>query len=52
MGLELGLMLKGSHTNRLRVFENMVPRKVIGPEREEIRVGWRKVCNEKTHLYG
>lgn len=51
MGLELGLVLKGSHTNRLRVFENMVPRRVIGPKREEIRVGWRKVHNAKTHIY-
>lgn len=49
MGLELGLTLKGNHTNRLGVFEKMVPRRVIEPMREEIPVGWRKVHNEKIN---
>jgi hypothetical protein len=26
----------------LRVFENRMPRRIFGPEREEVREGWRK----------
>jgi hypothetical protein len=31
------------------VFENRVLRKIFGPERDEVRGGWRKLHNEKLH---
>jgi hypothetical protein len=34
---------------RLRVFENRVLRKVLGPTREEITAGWEELHNEKLH---
>jgi hypothetical protein len=40
-----------SEGHRLRVFENMVFRKirVFGPERDEIVGCWRKLHNEEFH---
>ena len=32
---------------RLRVFENMVLRRVFGPNRDEVTGEWRKLYNEK-----
>jgi hypothetical protein len=34
--------------HRLRVFENRVPR-IIGPKRDEVTGGWRKLRNEELH---
>jgi hypothetical protein len=34
---------------RLRVFENMVLRRIYGPKRDEVTVGWRKLHNEELH---
>jgi len=31
---------------RLRVFENMVLRKIFGPKRDEVKGEWRKLRNE------
>jgi hypothetical protein len=31
--------------HRLRVFENMVLRRIFGPRREEVTGGWRKPHN-------
>jgi hypothetical protein len=46
------LALKDNHAIRLRVFGNVVPRRIIGPKREEITAGWRQVRNEKLqNLY-
>jgi hypothetical protein len=33
------------------VFENRVLRKIIGPKREEILAGWRKLSNGEIHDY-
>jgi hypothetical protein len=35
--------------NRLRVFENMVLRKIFGWKRDEVIGGWRKLHNEELH---
>jgi hypothetical protein len=35
--------------HRLRVFENRVPRKIFGPESDEVIGGWRKLHNEELH---
>jgi len=34
---------------RLRVFENMVLRKVFGPKRDEVTGEWRKMHNEELN---
>jgi hypothetical protein len=34
---------------RLRVFGNMVLRRIFGPKGDEVRGGWRKLYNEKIH---
>ena len=37
---------------RLRVFENMLLRRVFGPKRDEVRGEWRKLHNEElSYLY-
>jgi hypothetical protein len=35
--------------NRLRVFENRVLMKILGPKRDEVIGGWRKLHNEELH---
>jgi hypothetical protein len=37
---------------RLRVFENMVLRKVFGPKRDEVTGEWRKMHNEELNDLG
>jgi hypothetical protein len=39
------LTLREEH--RLRVFENKVLRRIIGPKRDEVTGGWRKLHNEE-----
>jgi hypothetical protein len=34
---------------RLRVFENMVLRRIFGPKRVEVIEEWRKLHNEELH---
>jgi len=34
---------------KLRVFENMVLRRIFGPRRDEVKVEWRKLHNEKLN---
>ena len=34
---------------RLRVFENMVLRRIFGPKRDEVTREWRKVHNEELN---
>jgi hypothetical protein len=41
------LPLREQH--RLRVFENRVLRRIIGPKRDEVIRGWRKPRNEELH---
>jgi hypothetical protein len=36
--------------NRLRVFENMVLRRIFGPKRDEVTEEWRKLHNEELHI--
>jgi hypothetical protein len=31
------------------VFENRVLRRIFGPKREEVAVGWRRLHNEELH---
>jgi len=31
------------------VLGNRVVRRIFGPKREEVTVGWRKLCNEELH---
>jgi hypothetical protein len=33
----------------LRVFENRVLRRILGPKRDEVTGGWRKLHNEELH---
>jgi hypothetical protein len=35
--------------HRLRVFENMVLRRIFGPKRDEVIGEWRKLHNEELH---
>jgi hypothetical protein len=41
------LMLREEH--RLRVFENRVLRRIIGPKRDKVMGEWRKLHNEERH---
>jgi hypothetical protein len=41
------LTLREEH--RLRVFENRELRRIFGPKRDEITVGWRKLHNMELH---
>jgi hypothetical protein len=41
------LTLKEEH--RLRVLENRVLRRILGPKRDEMIGGWRKIHNEELH---
>jgi hypothetical protein len=34
--------------HRLRVFEDRVVRRILGPKRNEVAGGWRKLHNEKS----
>jgi hypothetical protein len=40
-------MLREEH--RLRVFENRVLRRIIGPKRDEVTREWRKLHGEELH---
>jgi hypothetical protein len=33
--------------NRLRVFDNRLLRKILGPRRDELRGGWKKLHNKE-----
>jgi hypothetical protein len=41
------LTLREEH--KLRIFENRVLRRIIGPKRDEVTGGWRKLHNEELH---
>jgi hypothetical protein len=41
--------IKGGTQVRLRVFENTVLRRIFGPKRDEVTMGWRKLHNEELH---
>jgi hypothetical protein len=43
----LSLPLREEH--RLRVFENWVLRRILGPKRAEVIGGWRKLHNETLY---
>jgi hypothetical protein len=49
----LPVILYGSLTlweeNKLRVFENRVPRRIFGLKRDEVMGGWRQLHNEELH---
>jgi len=34
---------------KLRVFENMVLRRIFGPRRDEVTGEWRRLCNEELN---
>jgi hypothetical protein len=34
----------------MRVFEKRVLRKIFGPERDEVRGGWRKLHNKELYM--
>jgi hypothetical protein len=38
-----------SEEQRLRVFEKRVLRRILGPKRNEVVGGWRKIHNEGLH---
>jgi hypothetical protein len=42
------LTLREEH--RLRVFENRVLRRILGPKRDEVTGEWRKLHNEELHM--
>jgi hypothetical protein len=33
----------------MRVLENRVLRTICGPKRDEVKGGWKKLCNEELH---
>jgi hypothetical protein len=41
------LTLREEH--KLRVFENRVLRRILGPKRDGVTEGWRKLYNEELH---
>jgi hypothetical protein len=41
------LSLREEH--RLRIFENRVLRRIFGPKRKEVTIGWRKLRKEEFH---
>jgi hypothetical protein len=43
------LTLREAH--RLRVFENRVLRRMLGPKRDEVTGEWRKLHNEELHNF-
>jgi hypothetical protein len=47
MGVKRSLTLREEH--RLRVFENRVPRRILGSKKDEVTEGWRKMHNEELH---
>jgi hypothetical protein len=48
MGVKLGSATLREE-NRLRVFENRVLRRILGPKWEEVAGGWRRLLNEELH---
>jgi hypothetical protein len=34
---------------RLKVFENRVLKRIFGPKRDEVRMEWKKIYNEKLN---
>jgi len=38
------------HELRLRVFENRVPRKILGRKRDEVADKWRRLHNEELYV--
>jgi hypothetical protein len=47
MGVKFGLSHQG--TNTLRVSENTVLARILGPKRNEVSRGWKKQQNEEFH---
>jgi hypothetical protein len=45
MGVKWSLTLREEH--KLRVFENRMLRRIIGPNRDRVMGGWRKLHNEE-----
>jgi hypothetical protein len=43
------LLLTLREEHRLKVCENTVIRRILGPQRDEIIGGWRKLHNEELH---
>jgi hypothetical protein len=37
--------------DRMRVFENLVLRKIFGPKCNEVKGGWRKLNKEELHNF-
>jgi hypothetical protein len=35
--------------NKMKVFENRALRRILGPKRDEVMGGWRKLHNEELH---
>jgi hypothetical protein len=52
MDMNLGLTLREEHNKRLRMFEKWVVRRILGPKREEVVGGCRRLRNEELrYLY-
>jgi hypothetical protein len=43
------VFIQFTQIKKLRVFENMVLRRIFVPKRDEVTGGWRKLHNEKLH---
>jgi hypothetical protein len=37
--------------HRVRAFENRVLRRILGPKRDEVTGGWKKLHNEEIHNF-
>jgi len=42
-------MFRNTHMRKLRVFENMVLRRIFGPRRDEVVGEWRRLHNEELN---
>jgi hypothetical protein len=45
------LFVGSTEEHRLRVFNNKLLRKLLGPKRKEVTGGWRKLYNEELHNF-
>jgi hypothetical protein len=48
MGVKPGI-LTGKEEHRLRVFESTVLMRILGPKKDEVTIGWRKLHNKELH---
>jgi hypothetical protein len=48
VGVELGLSYLWKK-HKLRIFENRIHRRILGPVKDDVAGGWRKFQNQELH---